>query len=361
MTAERTLFAASLVPDDALSSPFLRWGVLALVALAAWVVSMLAARLTHAILERIAARTATSWDDRAIARLRAPVTLGWFVVVAKSALPLLALADKLAARLDRGLDGVAMIALFWGLARGVDGALAFVESSGWAKTHPSSRGLVTFGGRLAKLLVVALGAITLLSTFGFPITSLVAGLGLGGLAVGLAAQKTLENVFGGVSLAFDEPFRQGDFVKIDDVVGNVEAIGLRSTRVRTLDRTLVAIPNGKLADSRVECFTARDRIRLACTLGLVYATTADELRDVLARLERVLREHPKIWPDAVVVRFAGFGASSLDVDVMAWFQVTDYGEFQAIRQEVLLSFMAAVEAAGSSFAFPSRTVYLEKG
>jgi MscS family membrane protein len=138
----------------------------------------------------------------------------------------------------------------------------------------------------------------------------------------------------------------------------VEAIGLRSTRIRTLDRTLITIPNGRLADMRLESLTARDRMRLACTVGLVYGTTAAQMRRVLAGLESALREHPKIWPDAVVVRFKEFAASSLDIEVMAWFQTPDWSEFQLIRQEVLLRFMEVVEAAGTSFAFPTRTVRL---
>jgi MscS family membrane protein len=144
----------------------------------------------------------------------------------------------------------------------------------------------------------------------------------------------------------------------DTVLGTVEAVGLRSTRIRTLDRTVVTLPNGKLADMQIETFAPRDRCRLVTTLGLVYDTNADQLRRVLAGFERVLRAHPAIWPDDVIVRFAGFGESSLDVEVMAWFTTGDWAVFRAYRQEVLLSFMEVVEEAGSSFAFPTRTVHL---
>jgi MscS family membrane protein len=138
----------------------------------------------------------------------------------------------------------------------------------------------------------------------------------------------------------------------------VEAIGLRSTRFRTLDRTLITIPNGKLADMRLESLTERDRMRLACTIGLVYGTTTSQMKTVLAGLERVLRAHPRIWPDAVVVRFKEFGDSSLNIEVMAWFQTSVWSEFQLMRQDILLQFMDVVEKAGSSFAFPTRTVHL---
>jgi MscS family membrane protein len=197
-----------------------------------------------------------------------------------------------------------------------------------------------------------------LSQLGYPVATLLAGLGIGGLAVALAAQKTVENLFGAFSIGADQPFREGDFVRIEDFVGTVEHIGLRSTKVRTLDRTLITIPNGKLAEMRLESFSARDRIRLACTIGLVYETSTEQMRQVLTELESVLREHPKIWPDAVVVRFMAFAGSSLDIEIMAWFQTSDWSEFQVIRQDVLLAFMDVVEGAGTAFAFPTRTIHL---
>jgi MscS family membrane protein len=206
--------------------------------------------------------------------------------------------------------------------------------------------------------VGALGAVSVLASLGYPVAGLLAGLGVGGLALALAFQKTGEHLFGSIALAVDQPFRVGDFVKVEDFVGTVETIGLRSTRFRTLDRTLIAIPNGLLADMRLESFTARDRMRLACTVGLVYGTTAAQMRQVLEGLESVLRAHPKIWSEAVVVRFKELAAYSLDIEVMAWFETPEWSEFQLIRQEVLLQFMDVVERAGTSFAFPTRTVHV---
>jgi MscS family membrane protein len=197
-----------------------------------------------------------------------------------------------------------------------------------------------------------------LAQLGVSVASLVAGLGIGGLAVALAAQKTLENLFGTLSIGVDQPMREGDFVKLYDFVGTVEQIGLRSTRIRTLDRTIITIPNGELANQRIESFTLRDRLRLSTTIGLVYGTTSQQMRAILAELEAILRRHPKIWPDAVVVRFKELAASSLDIEIMAWFQTADWSEFQAIRQDILLEFMAAIERNGSAIAFPTRTVHV---
>jgi MscS family membrane protein len=203
-----------------------------------------------------------------------------------------------------------------------------------------------------------MAVVAVISELGYPVASLIAGLGIGGLALALASQKTVENLFGAFSIGVDQPFREGDFVKVEDFMGTVEAIGLRSTRLRTLDRTLITIPNGKLAEMRIESFAVRDRIRLACTLGLVYGTTANQMRLVVAGLEQTLRQHPKIWPEGITVRLKELTPSSLDIEIMAWFATADYTEFQLIRQEILLQFMEVVEKAETSFAFPTRTVHL---
>jgi MscS family membrane protein len=200
--------------------------------------------------------------------------------------------------------------------------------------------------------------VAILAELGYPVTSLLAGLGIGGLAVALAAQKTVENVFGAFSIGVDQPFREGDLIRVDTVLGFVEAIGLRSTRIRTLDRTLVTMPNGKLADMRVESYAPRDRLRLNFVVGLVYATTSAQMREIIAGWEGLLRAHPKIWPDVVQVRFQAFGESSLTVEVQCWFQTSDWNEFIQIREDVLLQMMEVVERAGSQMAFPTRTVHV---
>jgi MscS family membrane protein len=141
-------------------------------------------------------------------------------------------------------------------------------------------------------------------------------------------------------------------------VGTVEVVGLRSTRIRTQDRTLVTIPNGKLADMQIESLAVRDRLFFGTAIRLTYGTRSEQMRAILLGLEAALREQPKLWPDGVTVRFVGLGESCLNIDVQAWFATTDWNEFQVIRQELLLRFLEVVEAAGSAFAFPTRTVHV---
>jgi MscS family membrane protein len=336
------------------------WQWLAVPALLAvsLLIGLTASRVARAILARFAGRTRTRWDDAVVRRLGGPLTALLTIVAIALLLPVLALYQPAEAASFRLVRAGFLLVFFWALWRLVDVGRDVLTATPWARHAPSSRSLVPLGARVAKVVVVGISVIAILSLLGYPVASLVAGLGLGGLALALAAQKTVENLFGAFSIGVDEPFREGDFVKIEEFVGTVEAIGLRSTRFRTLDRTVVTIPNGRLAEMRLESFTARDRLRLATVIGLVYETSAAQMREVLAGFEQVLRAQPRIWPDAMVVRFREFAASSLDIEVMAWFQTSDWSEFQLIRQEVLMQFMEVVARAGTSIAFPTRTVHI---
>jgi MscS family membrane protein len=337
-----------------------QWIALPLLIFAAIAVGRVLGWITYRVFSRLASRTSAAWDDTLLERLRRPFRALWALVTLTLALPWLSLYEPAEAFITKILRAAAFVAVFWGVLRGLD-VLGGVFMNRWEKEKaPEAQGMrsiVAVGRSVAKILFVAIALIVVMSELGYEVASLVTGLGVGTIALALAAQKTVENLFGSVSIGVDKPFSVGDFVKIEDFVGTVELIGLRSTRVRTLDRTIITIPNGRLADMRVESFSPRDRIRLAFKIGLVYETTAGQMREVLTGLERLLREHPKIWPEDVTVRFESFGESSLNVEVMAWFE-TPSAEFHQIRQELLLSAMDVVEKAGTSFAFPTRTIHL---
>jgi MscS family membrane protein len=175
--------------------------------------------------------------------------------------------------------------------------------------------------------------------------------------VALAAQKTVEHLFGSVSLAADKAFRVGDWVRAGATEGEVERIGLRSTSIRTVDRTVVRIPNGRLADERIETFGERDRILLRTDIDLTYDTTPEQLDRICDALEAALRAHPSVFADIVRVHVVGFTDSAIRINVVSWFLTTDLHEFLQIRHDMLLTFMRIISENGSSFAFPSRTVY----
>jgi MscS family membrane protein len=313
--------------------------------------------LTRKVLLRLAARTSTSWDEALLTPMSGPFALAWVLIILRAGLPFLDLYEPAEVIALRLLKVGAILALYWATLRAVTVTGAVLAEAPWATANAGARSFLQFSVRFGRIVVIGLGVITAFGAFGVPVNSLLAGLGIGGIAIAFAAQKTVENFFGAISIGVDQPLRVGDFVKVEGTLGTVEAIGLRSTRIRTLDRTIVTIPNGKLADMQIETFAVRDRIRMALSVGLEYGTTVAQMRTVISEIESYLGAHPKVWPD-VIVRFVDYGASSLNLDVWAWFQTTDFAEFRDIRQEVLLGIMEIVEKNGCSFAFPTRTVHL---
>jgi MscS family membrane protein len=327
--------------------------------LLAWLLGAALSRLTRALLGRAARHTAASWDDALLLRMGKPLSVAWGLATAYVLLAVLHLPPSAEAALQRWLAAAALVVFFWALARSVDVGREVIAGSTWIQQRPGTRSLLPLGAKIFQLFLLALGVVALLSELGYPVASLVAGLGIGGLAVALAAQKTLENLFGALAIGADQPFRQGDFVSVEGQLGTIEAIGLRSTRLRTLDRTLITIPNGKLAEMRLETFAVRDRLRLACTLGLIYETTEQQLRSVLRGLEAVLRAHPKLFPEGVGVHFKEIGIYSLNVEVNAWFTTSDWDEFVLIREDTLLAFLGVIEASGTRLALPTRTLHVD--
>ena len=336
-----------------------QWLAIPGVLLIAWTLGKVLGWATRRLLGRLVARTSTKWDDLLLERLGAPLAFFWSVAVATLLEMPLGFSAAAEVWVDRGLRMAAVVTFFWAGIRAVDVGFQVLAETPTAKASGIGRGLIPMMRRATQIAVVAMAVIAVLTDVGYPVGSLLAGLGIGGLALAFAAQKTLENLFGSISISIDRPFHVGDFVRVEGgLVGTVEELGLRSTRVRTLDRTLVTIPNGKLADQRIETFAARDRCRLFFTMGLVYGTTAAQMRAVLSGVDALLRGHPRVWSEGVGVRFVGISASSLDVEVLAWFATADWDEFQAIRQELLLGVMDVVERAGTAFAFPTQTVHL---
>jgi MscS family membrane protein len=335
-----------------------QWLALPALLLIAWALGVLLTRLTRALLRRITSRTMTRWDDALLERIAGPLTLIWAMALSYLALPSLRLHPEVLVLLHRWFKAGLLVVFFWSMARSVDVAREMLGQSSWMRNRPTRHSLLQLGARIGKVCLLCVALVTLLSELGYPVASLVAGLGIGGLAVALAAQKTLENLFGAVAIGADQPFREGDLVRADDVLGTVEAIGLRSTRFRTADRTLVTIPNGKLAEMRLESYSARDRLRFSCVLRLVYGTSPAQLRGVLDGCERVLRAEPKLWPDGVSLRLVELAESSLNVEVSAWFQIANADEFAIVREKLLMAFIDAVTQAGSAFAFPTRTLHL---
>jgi len=210
---------------------------------------------------------------------------------------------------------------------------------------------------LAAWLLVAVwftaGLFLVLRSMGFDLTAVVAGLGIGGIAFAFAAQKTIENLFGTVTVVADEAIQVGDTCQIGGIEGRVESIGLRSTLLRTPDRALVSVPNGQLAATSFGNLARRDKFLFRHSIRLGYETTADQLRHVLVEMGKMMLEHAKLEPATVTTRFVRFGDAFLELQALAYVPTRDEGVFLEIQEELLLRIMDIVEASGAAFSLPS--------
>ncbi|NJK92895.1 MAG: mechanosensitive ion channel family protein, partial [Blastochloris sp.] len=220
--------------------------------------------------------------------------------------------------------------------------------------------LVPLIRRSLQLLVILLGTLTVLATLNVDVAGLITGLGIGGLAIALAAQEALSNFFGSVVIFTDKPFRVGDWIQIDGKVdGTVESIGFRSTKVRTFPKTLMTVPNKLISGEIVDNWSAMNKRRVKMTIGVTYETKPEQIESLLEEVRRLLREDPGVDQEFHMVRFTDFGSSSLDILVYYFSSDITWDHHLAVRERINLKIMRAVSAAGLSFAFPTRTLYLE--
>ena len=247
--------------------------------------------------------------------------------------------------------------IFW---RAVRWSLYRVRMQALARGHAGTGSLMLLGERILKAVIFGLGILAILGNLGFNMSTALAGLGIGGLAIGFGAQKTIENLFGGVSVLGDEVFRVGDVCRFGDRTGVVEDIGLRSTRIRTDERTLVAIPNGTVATINLENLSRRDKILFKTNLGLRVDSKPDHVRFVLAEVRKLLYSHPKVETASVRVRLTDVAGSSLSIEVFVYILTREFNEYAAVREDLLLRILDIMEDSGGTLALPAQTLYLSR-
>jgi MscS family membrane protein len=214
--------------------------------------------------------------------------------------------------------------------------------------------------RLNRVGIMIIALVATLALLGLNVTTTLAGLGIGGLAVALAAQKTLENLIGGISLLLDRAVQVGDFCKIGERVGTVADIGLRSLKLRTLDQNLLVVPNGLLAQMQFENMKQRPKLLLQQNFSLRIETQVEQLRFVLDGVQRMLDEDPAIEAGSSRLRVTSFAGAAFELELFAFAKTGDFREFTGIRQEIILKIAGIVEAAGTRFAAPTRLTYQSK-
>jgi len=311
---------------------------------------------------KVTSRSQTDVDDLMVDAIGRPA--GWGIVIvgvylaANTFQPPAIVAEWL----EKVLALCVSALLAWVMLRVVD-VLAGVLRL-WAQRTDSALDdqLVPLVSKAAKVAVGILAALLILQNLGVHISGLLAGLGVGGLAVALAAQKTLADLFGSIMLLVDRPFTIGDWVKSPDgaVEGVVEEIGFRSTRIRTFEKTLIHVPNSRLAEFIIDNMDRRPARRVWITVGLTYRTTSSQMSAAVGAIRHILNSHEGVDQQFFLVRFTDFGQSSLDIMVYYFTKSIVWDEYLSVREDVNLRVMDALEKLGLEIAFPTRTVHLAR-
>jgi MscS family membrane protein len=303
------------------------------------------------------ARWQVTLDDQLLERAAAParflVALGVFRA-AQAALTLPVAVQPVVTGAQKFL---LVIAVTWLVFRLIEAASEITRQGLRARQELTSLPLVDLLQRTVKILVSVIAILMLLEAVGVQVSAMVAAIGVGGIGLALAAQRTVENLFGGLAVIGDQPVRVGDYCRFGDRQGTVERIGLWSTRVRTPDRSVVSVPNAQFFTLQIENLASRDRILAQEKLRLRCETTPDQIRWLLVQLRELLYAHPRIDNDPARVRFVGFGEQSLDVEIFAYVRTQDYDDFLAVREDLWLRVMDVVAASGTGLALPSQRNY----
>jgi MscS family membrane protein len=258
----------------------------------------------------------------------------------------------------RALSVVFLIGIGWLAVRMIETSFERVRYRAVASGYVSTGSYLILMQRMARILAMIVVALLIFGALGFETKTALAGLGIGGLAIALAAQKTLENLLGGVSLLVDNVVRVGDVCRIGTQVGTVTDIGLRSMSIRTVEQTIVSVPNGMLASQQFENLTGRTKFLIKSTLSLQYETTTEQIQRVLDDIRHVMEQHPKIESESARVRFVNFGASSLDLELFAYVITRDYAEYLAVQEDLFFQIIKVVESNQTAFAYPVRKMIL---
>lgn len=334
-----------------------QWIALVLLAGVSWLVACLLVRPGLPLSRRIMTRAGFDVSDPSFGRAISPLRGLIGLIVFKIGEPSLALPVSVRPLVIGVQKFVLVIVMSWLALRLIEISSQLIRRSLLRRHEPPSQPVIDFIQRGLKITIAVLAALMLLEAVGVQVSALVAAIGVGGIGVALAAQRTVENLFGGLAVVGDRPVQEGDFCRFGNQQGTVERIGLWSTRLRTPERSVITIPNAQFLTLLVENLQERDRMLFNTTLRLRYETSPDQLRWVLVNLRSLLDAHPRVDPDSSRARFSGFGVSSLDVELFVYVRTRDNAEFLGVREDLCLRMMDIVAAAGTAFALPAQTNY----
>lgn len=349
----------SQVPVD-IRDTLIRLAMAVLVLALIWLLRRLLAAIVLAPLRALARRTTSTWDDVLLDAITLPANL--LIVALGLALGARILqvdpeAYTFVLRLIRSFIIIAILIAGYRIIN------AFAPSSGrlFAITGLSVRErLLPFMKTTVKIVLIMVALVIIVQEWGYDVSGLVAGLGLGGLAISLAAQDTVANLFGFTAIVGDQPFSVGEFIKTPDVEGHVEHVGVRSTRVRQLDQALVSVPNSKLASSAILNWSRLSKRWINSTLRIRYDARPAQIETLLERLRVMLAERELVEKSSILVRLVEFGENGLEILVRCYITLPDWGEFSTEKEAIYLEILKIIEELGLHIAFATHSVYIEQ-
>lgn len=310
---------------------------------------------------RLAARTKTQLDDVLLSAAERPASMLILIIGLMLTVHLLqppANIFPLVTLIDQVARIMAIIIGIWFLWRLIAGLTSYFTARAEETDSPLDNQLVPFIAKTLKIFLIMTAVLVVAQNMGYSISGLLASLGIGGIAVAMAAKDTISNIFGSIMILIDRPFTIGDWIKTSEFEGVVEEIGFRSTRIRTFERTLVNVPNSSLANMVIDNIDARSERRIKMRIGLTYNTSAQQMQAAIDGIERILRNHPGVDQGYKLVKFDEFENSSLSIFLYYFSASKVWEEYLQVRQEVNLQIMALLEEMNLSFAFPTRTLHI---
>ena len=348
---------APLVNIKLIGTPLWICLALVLIALILSVISRWLSLLFIALLKPITKRYAKSFHTQRLEALTQPLRLLLSIVVFRASMAFFPPSALLRDYLVKLLSLLFVLGAASLLLRIVDVISDTVISRLDHRERALTYSVLPLGIRFVKICLFCFAVLVVLQQWGYNTSAILAGVGVGGVAIALAAQKTIENLFGGISVITDRPVLVGDFCQFGGQVGTVEDIGLRSTRIRTLDRTLVTVPNSQFSTMTLENYSKRDRIWFHPTLRLRRDTAPEQVKQMMAAITGILNKHEKIDASGVPLRFTKINDQSLDLDIFAYVSTPDYNEYLKIQTDLLLQFLEAAAKLGIAFAVPFQEEY----
>lgn len=314
---------------------------------------------TQVILEMmliLARKTKTSLDEQIIIGLRKPIRFGFIVVGMHLFFKLIFVDNRF---INLILESLIIYTIFWAIISLINAFKDYLFNyTSIDRQH--SKELSSFIIRVFKWIVIAIGSSIVLHNWGVNVSGIIASLGLGGLAFALAAKDTASNLFASIALLLDNSLKKGEWVKVAGVEGVVESVGMRTTKIRSFQKSLFTVPNHLIANDSIENFSRRGVRRIKMNIGLTYTTKSEDIEKIVKDIREMLQKHPRIsQKETLLVNFNSFGDSALDIFVYTFSNTAVWNHYLEIREDILLKITKIVEDNNSAFAFPSQSIYVE--